>query len=317
MPPSAQEPPRAILTDPAACSEQDGAAALFVDALKPASAPESGWTVRVHVVRTKGKLRAESALSDAAGVVRAQRDFTVNGASCAPLARAVGVWASLVLDGFRPIDGTDAPVTASDDVDPNAGATPAPPPEPRAGLAPPPFAPTERIRFEEEEPSRFSDEPAIEIGLSTFLMNAGNTGPLVGGSAFVMVELPARIFLRPRASFGKNFGPLQAANDVDKDLGTLRVDGCLRVSGFYWDRRGLAVDVCGGAEGGFLTMGARPETGGASRTLAYGAFGPGIGLRGEFANDFVAEVRAEGLMRVAEGLPIGGRAEMAVTWRAR
>jgi hypothetical protein len=312
---AAQEPPHVILAAPTPCSERDAAEGLFTDALKPATAP-SGWTVSVKVAHAGGELKAESDLADAAGAVKAHRDFTVKGQSCAPLARAVGVWASLVLDGIRADAGEEEehapppeekkPVTADTKV------TPAVAPVWPASL------PKEKPQPERETFLRHPEEErTLELGISTFLMNAGKTGPLVGGSLFVMVEAPGGIFLRPKASFGKNFGPLQESNDVDKDLGTLRLDGCLRVPGFYWDRRGLAIDICGGAEGGFLSMGSPPGGNGDRRTIAYGAFGPGISLRGEFANDFVAEVRAEGLMRIAEDLPVGGRAEMGITWRAR
>jgi len=265
-------------------------------------------------------LRARGELSDASGAVVASRDFAVRGDSCAPLARAIGVWASLVLDQrdaeAKEAEAKDAPSAASTAP---ASESHTPTPLPPDSLTGPVWPKPQNPEGPYPEQALFLRHPAdartIELGLSTFLMNAGDSGALAGGSVFVITELPGGVFLRPRLSYGRNFRPLQGVGEESRGLGTARIDGCLRMPGFYLDRRGLAIDVCGGVEGGFLSVSASETR--EARTMPYGAFGPGLGLRGEFANDFVAEVRAEGLMRIAEGLPIGGRAEMAITWRAR
>jgi len=305
---------------PAPCSERNAAADLFVDALKQASAPEPGWTIHVGVRRERSMLRAQGELTDTKGTVVASRDFSVRGESCAPLARAIGVWASLVLDQRNAEVRAEAPPEPPKSNPAPAAKVPPPASAPPAETATGPVWPQpqgaerpypEQALFLRHTP----DARTMELGLSTFLMNAGDSGALAGGSVFMVAEIPGGIFLRPKLSYGRNFRPLQNVGDESRALGTARVDACLRMPGFYLERRGLAVDLCGGLEGGFLSEGetdTRP-----ARTLAYGAFGPGLGLRGEFANDFVAEVRAEGLMRIAEGLPVGGRAEMAITWRAR
>ncbi|WP_394833233.1 hypothetical protein LVJ94_42695 [Pendulispora rubella] len=307
-----------MIERPAPCVERDAAEALFVDALKQSSAPDAGWTMRVGVRREKTALRARGELSDPSGAVVASRDFSVRGESCAPLARAIGVWASLVLDQQ---DAQARPAPAKEEPSKPAAAekrvtSSPPPPDPVTA----PVWPTpqhaegpypEQALFLRHPP----DSRSLELGASTFLMNAGDSGALAGGSIFLVAELPAGVFFRPRLSYGRNFRPLQSVGEESRDLGTARVDVCLRMPGFYLDRKGLAVDICGGGEGGFLNVSGTQTR--EAHTLAYGAFGPGIGLRGEFANDFVAEVRAEGLMRIAEGLPVGGRAEMAIVWRAR
>ncbi len=305
---------------PAPCSERDASQGLFVDALKQASAPEPGWTIHVGVHRERANLRAQGELTDANGQVVASRDFSVRGDSCAPLARAMGVWASLVLDQ------RDAEVKAAPPPEPPPKPSPAPEPKPMAQAQQGPETATGPIwpqpqRTERPYPEQAlflkhpSDSRSLEIGLATFLMNAGDSGALAGVSTFFIAEIPGGVFLRPSLNYGRNFRPLQSVGDDGRSFGTVRLDGCLRMPGFYYDRRGLAVDICGGVEGGFLDE--SESTTRPAHTLAYGALGPGLGLRGEFANDFVAEVRAEGLMRIAEGLPVGGRAEMAITWRAR
>ncbi|WP_394823408.1 hypothetical protein [Pendulispora albinea] len=319
-------PPRVVIELPAPCVERDAASELFVDALKQSTAPDAGWTMHVSVRRDRAMLRARGELADGNGAIVASRGFETRGESCAPLARAMGVWASLVLDQRDAETRAAAPKEA-----PKAAATPEPAPkeEPRPPAAS--TVPSETLtgpvwphpqRSEEgpyPEEALFlrhaPSERTLELGVSTFLMNAGDSGALAGGSIFMIAELPGGVYVRPKLSYGRNFRPLQSVNEEGRSIGTARLDWCLRMPGFYLERRGLSVDVCGGAEGGFLNVSSsdtRP-----AHTMAYGAFGPGLGLRGEFANDFVAEVRVEGLMRIAEGLPIGGRAEMAITWRAR
>ncbi|WP_394843725.1 hypothetical protein LZC95_42585 [Pendulispora brunnea] len=317
-----------MIERPAPCVEREAAEGLFVDALKQSSAPDAGWTMRVDVRRdkttlpgsgsSKAILRARGELSDPSGTVVASRDFSVRGESCAPLARAIGVWASLVLDQ-RDSEVRPAPPkeeAAKPTVAEKRVTSSPPPPDPVTG----PVWPTpQRAEGPYPEQALFLRHPSgsrtLELGASTFLMNAGDSGAIAGGSFFMVVELPAGVFLRPRLSYGRNFRPLQSVGEESRGLGTARLDLCGRMPGFYLDRKGLALDICGGGEGGFLNVSGSETR--EAHTLAYGAFGPGISLRGEFANDFVAEVRAEGLMRIAEGLPVGGRAEMAIVWRAR
>jgi hypothetical protein len=94
----AAEPPRIVFENPAQCRESDRAEELLRRALT-AKAPGPGWSVAMRVDRSAPKgLRAEGEITDGDGVSVGRRIITGPTADCGGLARAVGVWASLVLD---------------------------------------------------------------------------------------------------------------------------------------------------------------------------------------------------------------------------
>ena len=95
----AAEPPRIVFERPAPCRESDGPADLLKRALAPTLAPGHGWTVSMRVDRAgRTSLRAEGEITRDEGVVVARRTLSGANADCGALARAVGVWAALVLD---------------------------------------------------------------------------------------------------------------------------------------------------------------------------------------------------------------------------
>ena len=142
------EPPRIVLETPEACADAPRLEGLLRGALARARAPGDAWSVDVKMERTDAQeLRARAGITDGSGVQVARRVLSNHAADCEGLARAVGVWASLVFeaelarehsatrgdaaeadaarDAPREADGTGAGATggAQDgDDDPEAGA---------------------------------------------------------------------------------------------------------------------------------------------------------------------------------------------------
>src|SRR5215467_4408302 len=97
-PPLDAEPPRIVFEAPAPCGDASRAEALLRKALAPAKAP-GAWTVSMRVEQGDGRaLRAEGEIADENGAPVAHRALMETTTECSGLARAVGVWASLVLD---------------------------------------------------------------------------------------------------------------------------------------------------------------------------------------------------------------------------
>ncbi len=94
----ATEPPRIVFEAPAACRDGEGAGQALRTGLAGARAPSSGWTLTLRVDAAGTHLRATSELSDASGAPVAHRELSEATSDCSGLARAVGVWAGLVLD---------------------------------------------------------------------------------------------------------------------------------------------------------------------------------------------------------------------------
>src|ERR1700733_5565336 len=91
-------PPKIVLEQPAPCSDGQKAAETLRRALAPSVAPRAAWTVSVRFERTGTHLGAEGEISDELGAPVAHRAMKQDSWECSALARAVGVWASLVLD---------------------------------------------------------------------------------------------------------------------------------------------------------------------------------------------------------------------------
>jgi hypothetical protein len=97
----AAEPPRIVFESPDTCRESDRAEELLRRTLTPALAPAHGWVVTMRVDRVGSRsLRAQGEITDATGAPVAHRSITGStaGGDCGGLAKAVGVWAQLVLD---------------------------------------------------------------------------------------------------------------------------------------------------------------------------------------------------------------------------
>jgi hypothetical protein len=108
----AAEPPRIVFESLASCRASDGAADVLKRSLAPTRAPGPGWTVSMHVTRVgASSLRAEGEILRDQGIFVARRTITGATTDCGALARAVGVWAALVLDAELQRAGTPPSVT--------------------------------------------------------------------------------------------------------------------------------------------------------------------------------------------------------------
>jgi hypothetical protein len=95
----AAEPPRIVFESAAQCRDSDATADLLRRSLTRAVAPGRGWTVSMRVDRAgPTSLRAEGGITREDGVFVAHRTIAGTTADCQALARAVGVWAALVLE---------------------------------------------------------------------------------------------------------------------------------------------------------------------------------------------------------------------------
>src|SRR5580704_17633744 len=92
------EPPQIVFEQPAPCADAARAEEALRDALAPSNAPGHAWKVRKRITRGKGELRGTGEISYAAGAPVAHRSIDRPGNECSGLGRAIGVWASLVLD---------------------------------------------------------------------------------------------------------------------------------------------------------------------------------------------------------------------------
>jgi hypothetical protein len=169
----ATEPPRIVFASRESCSDAESS---LDRAMAGARAPSRGWVVAMRVEKaSRNALAAEGQVHDGGGRSIAHR--VLGGVDCESLARAMGLWASLVLDAERarpratPGD-LPPPLPSSDDP---ANSTPAPaatgsgsPSEmglrPRwAGRA---LESADDTAERADEPRR-EEPPTIEIGLGT------------------------------------------------------------------------------------------------------------------------------------------------------
>jgi hypothetical protein len=115
----ASEPPHIVFEASAPCRDDDRAALL--EGLGAAHGLDAAWTVRAHIVRDGAGLKAAGEITDGSGAPAARRELVGSLAQCAGLARAIGVWAGLVLDARDPHDGASA-VTPDPSPVPSIGA---------------------------------------------------------------------------------------------------------------------------------------------------------------------------------------------------
>lgn len=329
LPPlDAAEAPQIVLEQPAPCSDGAKAEAMLRRALAPSVAPRVGWMVTVRMARSGGHLTAEGEITDEAEALVAHRAIKQDTHECAALARAVGVWASLVLDA---------------EVERAAAAPPPPPPAP----APVPGtetwpAPVVHEKHAPEAPlflnHGLSTDRTVEIGVTSFLMGGTGSGMVAGPSLFSVLEAGRGWFLRPMLAVGRTIEELKPSSDVYATWGAARFDACGRIPGYYLERRGIQLDMCGGAELGFLLVDApssvpaaaqAPPQNGTGRTVPLFAVGPSLGLRGELGGDLSAMVRGVAEVNViresftdSTGTTVDprlfvGRAEVGLSWRLR
>lgn len=325
----------AVLEARGGCSDQEQARAALNEALLAARAPAHGgrrqhgstatpgaadpaahWTVTMALSSSVTTPKSvEAVIVDDAGTIVAQRTLTDRSArACLPLARAVGAWASLVLDAemnrARDDDGRDA---ASTSVAPFAGSL-----RPTTTTS----GPVEVGRqgsIADSAPEQAAAVPkrTIELGTMVYLRNGlMETGGVAGLSPFLTVELSPSWVLRPALFFGRATERTDGdAGAVSSHLGT-RTDFCRRIPGNYIERRGVEADLCAGVEGGIVT----PSKG--TSTAARLGTGPSVNMRGEMGGGVALEIRglvgANVLQFAAERTPlVFASAEIGVSVRFR
>lgn len=296
-------PPTIVLEQPAPCAETaETASQEFASALPVTTGdPLAGWSVHVRVMsvghEASPSLRADGEILDGRGISISRRSFTNPGTMCAPLAKAIGVWASLALDDERAKLGPDAK-----------------PPAPPAGDAS--HAKHKGHGFDEEDdvdpdlqPNRPPpEEHTRELGVASVLEGGVADRPLFGPAVYGVMDLGAGFLLRPTIAFDATFASQQTIH------GATRIDICGRLRGNYHAQRGLDAEICAGSEMGFLR-----ESG---TTLPLLALGPALGLQGELASNFAVTLRGIGNINLLGGSigefspqTLAGRVELGVTWK--
>jgi hypothetical protein len=307
------EPPQIVFEQPAPCADAARTEEALRRVLAPSSAPGPGWHVRVRIARDKGSLHATGEIVDRSGAPVATRAIDKAGSDCAGLGRAMGVWASLVLDAEVQRAQEQAPIP------------PPPPPSPQTAWpspAPPPEKPSPESELFLAHPA---EERDVEIGLGSLAMTGTGTGLLVGGTLFEVSEVGAGWYLRPSLGVARTLTELFPGADGYGSLGMARFDACKRIPGNYLERRGLQLDLCAGPELGFLEVsGSGSFT--ASQTLPLLALGPSIDFRGELGNALSVLVRGVADLNLLSATTADGRisedrlvarAEVGLSWRLR
>ena len=322
------EPPRIVVESRASCTDADKAGELLRAALGTARAPRPAWTVKMSLDPTVNvgvnvgvnasanvsatpaapapSLRGEGEIIDEKGVRVADRILSVPAGDCGGLARAVGVWASLVLEQEATRGRAQAPSRARDIADSQSVDSLWPAPEPAE--KPPP----ERDWYLHHDDSR-----DLELGLSGFLMAGAGAGAMAGASPYAIVEAGRGVFLRPALAFAEPLPALNAPPVLQALLVAARFDTCLRLPGLYARNQGMQLDVCGGADVGML------DDVTDDRTLPYVSLGPSVDLRGELGSLLSATIRGVAGVNVtsptSNGLqPLGsGRLELAFSWKVQ
>lgn len=237
----------------------------------------------------------EAVIMDDVGHIIAQRTITDRSArACLPLARAVGAWASLVLDaemnrakdddgqGSGTLDSSSSPSRTTNSVGrATVGFAGSPPPWveiPRSAGGT--IVSADRTEVEKAPPR------SVELGSMVYLRNGmTKTGGFAGLAPFVTVEVATGWVLRPGLFFGRSTMREEAA--IFSHLGA-RVDFCRRIPGNYIERRGIEADLCAGLEGGLITEDAKVTT---SQQTGRLGIGPSANLRGELGAGLALEVR--------------------------
>ena len=324
----AGEPPQIVVERLDACSEGARAEALFASAVAPSAAPEAGWVLHVDVERSGKRTRAEGALVDAGGAEVARRSFTAPGRGCGSLARALGVWAAVVLDERTHARRAVTAVATTVTTPPTPPPTNGPPASEPATLdaspdasEPPPW--DTAVRAAPPAPVHLA-----EVGVGAVFMQGVATAPFAGASAYGAWEVAPRAYVRPGVLVARTANPSDGSAVNVAGLYAVRVEGCRRVPGFYQQNYGLQIDLCAGLDGGAVHI--EPPRGAsqsvASRTIPLVSIGPAVSLGGELPGRLAVHLRGVGYMHLArpavdDGLGgdarapiVGGRAELVLAW---
>jgi len=337
------EPPRIVLESPESCPDAARVDAALHRALASARAPGRAWIVAMSVERTNARaLRAEADISDDHGTPVAHRTLSESATAgspavpgrisfvapdrmnCEGLARAVGVWASLVLDaelarakdGQPPTRPVEAPKTQDKPQETQAADA----------LWPAP-APEEKPSPEHDWYLHHDDTHSVELGVGAFLMAGAGTNALAGFSPYVTFETSHGLFFRPALLAGQTWTALAPPSHVDASWLALRFDTCLRLPGLYNEHRGIQLDLCAGPEGGVASVAASVDANGATvssaGTIPYFAVGPSVDLRGELGSQLAVTLRGVGGFNIVQSSnapdpsPASARAEVALSWGIR
>jgi hypothetical protein len=315
--------PTVVLERPAPCRDAVKAEELLRRVVAPALAPRSSWSVIARFTRRRGGLAVEGEITDEVDAPVAHRVLTEPGVECSSLARAVGVWATLVLDAEVERAARTPP--------------PSPPQAPQAPVVeptrePPPEAPD---RPTSVLLAHADGERTIELGVSAFLMGGIGSGVLAGPTLFGIFEVGRGWFLRPGILVGRTLEGISAQDDVFATLVAARFDACGRIPGFYIEHHGIQLDVCGGGEVGFQLFDAWSSASGSTApppgTLALLALGPSVSFRGELGSGLAVALRGVldfNLLYAETGVPTGdpfavvqspfvGRGELGLSWQFR
>jgi hypothetical protein len=286
-------------------------------------APGHGWAVAVRVDRIGSSgLRAEGEITDQDGVSVAHRTLSGASTDCGALARALGVWASLVLDaelrraprgepgvtaGMPPTSPGSTPSStrtsgtsesAGEERSEGGGGTGATEVAVAsavnitavAGVEPttmwPAPASLEKPSPEHDWYLHHDEGRTLELGAGAFLMTGTGGGALAGPTAFAVVEAGRGLFLRPAVAFGESLTSLPPADVKAATWAAARFDTCLRVPGLYSRHHGMQLDLCAGTDLGYTTIEST-----ARATLPYLDLGPSIDLRGELGGRLSAVLR--------------------------
>jgi hypothetical protein len=178
------------------------------------------------------------------------------------------------------------------------------------------------------------ETPTRELGVAAFLMTGTGATAVAGIAPYVVFEVGKGIFLRPALMVGESIAVVVSpSSDVRSTWTAGRLDACLRLPGLYTNRRGMQLDLCGGAEAGLsyfaagsASVSAAPPNG---VTMPYVNVGPSVDLRAEFGWNLSAALRGmTGYNIIQEGYedgdhqwaptpPFAGRIELAMSWRLR
>jgi hypothetical protein len=319
------EPPAIVWEGRGVCTHSDRAESLLRRGIASSTAPGSMWVVNVHLVSPAPRsLLAEGEITDDDGMPVAHRSLV--GSDCDGLARALGVWASLVLDSeLLRAESQVASQEAAPAAEPEGGAS-APWPAPALAEQPSP---------EHDWYLHHPDERNLEIGVAGFLMTGAAATALAGASPFVVIEADDGLYLRPSVIVGASLTSLSPTVDARSLVAATRFDVCLRLPGLYTQHRGMQLDTCAGADLGFTHIDGTSAGQGSAGvpvdglTMPYFSVGPSLELRGELGSALAVALRGlVGLNVIQQGftdsasayvppMPWTGRAELALSWGLR
>jgi hypothetical protein len=299
------EPPRIVFETTASCADGHQAEMALKQALSRARAPAPGWVVSVRIHKTAANaVQADGGISDERGSLLGHREFKGKPSDCDGLARAVGVWASLVLDAEirRPRTASSASDEGAESAQPSAegdaGVVPTPMPE--GSLPNPPLPP-------DDKPSR-ADEPATyEMGIGTFVMSGIRRGnAFAGGTPFLVIAATKSFFFRPAVALGESLDGLSST------WGAIRLDGCFRLMGQYASHQALQLNLCGGVDVGLLDV--------AGLELPFVSPGPSLDLGGELGSEVSVTLRGIAGFDTARDTRLNTpaywvRGELDLSWR--